>query len=636
MLSAIRSKATSLISYVLIGAICLSFALWGINSYFEGATQVDVAVVNGDEISYEHYQNQLRNRQQQMRQMFQNNLPEDYFDTPGFKRQALDSLVNELLLNQTIAERGYTLGDSALAQRITSNEAFHTDGKFDEERYRRLLVSNNWTVQSFEAAQRQQGAFEQIQSAIQQSFYVDDKELNEILALQKQKRHAQYILIENNSFDPEVSEQEITEQYESYPDLYKTEEQVKLDYIVLSADTLRQQSIPDEEVRLYYEENKTAFSNPETRRASHILVKPESGTESAEQQALQKANQLIAQIRDGGDFAVIAKEQSDDRGSANSGGDLGIITTGIMEQAFEDAVFNLGLNEISEPVKTDFGYHIIKITELVEEQVPSFDEVKEQISEQLLQDNAIEQFIQNAETFRNLAFENPGDLAPISDQLGLEIQLSDWVSRSTGTGVAENPVVRDAAFTPEVLDEGLNSEVIELDENSLLILRKNDFRAAQSKPLDEVKQQITVLLKSQKSQEMAQNRGEELLTRLQEDPDSWEQVTEVEELTPVELAETRDAAQAGNEQVISEVIFEQPRPQQGSPIIDGISLPSGYAIYRLEKVVDADPGEMENISQEERDALLASMQQRYGQETTSNVLQSLRENADIRIFEEHL
>ena len=636
MLSTIRSKATSLISYVLIGAICLSFALWGINSYFEGASQVDVAAVNGDEISYEHYQNQLRNQQQQMRQMFQNNLPDDYFDNPAFKRQALDQLVNELLLNQTITERGYTLGDEALAQRITSNQAFYTDGKFDDERYRRLLVSNNWTVQNFEATQRQQGAYEQIQSALERSFYIDDNELNDILALQKQKRHAQYFVIENNSFDPQISDDEITEQYEKFPDLYKTEDQIKVNYIELSVDSLKQDSIAEDEIKQYYEDNKTSFSKPETRKASHILIKPESDSAQADEQALQKARDLLAQINEGADFAQIAKDESDDKGSANNGGDLGIITPGVMVKEFEEAVFELNQDEISEPVKTEFGYHIIKITELVAEQVPGFEEIKEEISTQLLENYAVEQFLEKAETFKNLAFENPDSLQPISDQLGLDIQDSDWITYSTVDGIAANPMVRDAAFSSAVVDEGLNSDVIELDENSLLILHKNDYTAAEIKPLEQVKEQITVLLKSQKSQEMAQTRGEELQAKLQKTPQDWDEILKAEDLKNIDLAQTRDAAQAGDEQAISKVVFEKPRPDEAKPIIDGISLGTGYIVFRLDKVEDIDQGELEEIGQPERDALLASMQQRYGVETTSNVLDSLRENADIRIFEENL
>ena len=636
MLSTIRSKATSVISYVLIGAICLSFALWGINSYFEGASQVDVAAVNGDSIGYEQYQNQVRNQQQQMRQMFQNNLPEGYFDTPGFKRQAVDQLVNELLLNQTINERGYTLGDEALSQQIKSNEAFYTDGKFDDERYRRLLASNNWTVQNFEAMQRQQGAYDQIQQAIGQSYYIDDNELNEILALQKQKRIAQYFIVENSKFEPEISEDEIKAQYEDFPDLYKTEEQLKINYLELSVDALKEESVAEDELMQYYEENKTAFTKPETRKASHILIKPESDSEEAEIQALEKANQLMARLNDGEDFAEIAKLESDDKGSAKNGGDLGVITPGVMVKDFEDAVFSLNQDEMSQPVKTEFGYHLIKLNELTPETVSPFEEIKEEVSAQIIEDNAVEQFVEKAETFKNLAFENPNDLQSIADQLDLEIQLSDWITRSTGSGIAANPLVRNAAFTPPVLDENLNSDVIEVDENSLIIVRKNDYKESQVKPLDEVKEQITVLVNSRKAQDMAQKKGEELQEKLENSPESWEQILKEEELATIDLAQTREQAQAGDEQSISNVVFEQSRPQDNKPIIDGLSLGSGYAVYRLDKVEDIDQSAIDSIDQEEKDALLANLQQRYGVETTANVLESLRENAKIQIFEENL
>ncbi len=621
---------------MLIGLICLSFALWGINSYFEGAAQVDVASVNGDEISYERYQNQLRNRQQQMRQMLQNSLPEDYFETPGFKRQVVDQLINEMLMNQTINERGYTLGDEALAQQIKSNQAFYTDGKFDDERYRRLLVSNNWTVKSFEATQRQQGAFAQIERALQQSYYIDENELDDILALKNQKRFVQYFIIENSSFDPEISDDEIIEQYEGFPDLYKTEDQLKINYLELSVDALKEDTIPEDEVRLYYDENKAAFSKPETRKASHILIKPESETEQARAQALQKANDLLARINTGEDFAEIAKTESADKGSANNGGDLGVITPGVMVDEFEKAVFQLSAGEISEPVKTEFGYHLIKLTELKPEEVPPFEELKAEISEQILEDRAVEQFVVKAETFKNLAFENPDDLQPIADQLGLGIQLSDWITRSAGKGIAAMPQVRQAAFSPAVLDENLNGEVIEPDENTLILVRKNEYKDAKLKPLEEVKEQITALIKSRKAQEMAQQRGEELQAKLQKAPDDWDSLLESEGLKSIDFAQTREGAQAGDEQAISKVVFEKPRPQDGEPVIDGISLGTGYVVYRLDKVEDIDHNALESIKPEARDALLASMQQRYGSDTATNVLESLRETAKIQIFEENL
>lgn len=636
MLTTIRNKATSLISYILIGAICLSFALWGINSYFEGAAQVDVASVNGDEISYESYQSQLRNQQQQMRQMFQDNLPEGYFETPGFKRQAVEQLVNQLLLNQTINERGYTLGDSALAERITSNQAFYTDGKFDDDRYRRLLVGNNWTVQNFEATQRQQGAYEQIQRALASSFYVDENELNEILTLQNQKRIAKYFIVENSSFEADVSEQEIVEQYEKFPDLYKTEEKIKISYLELSVDALKQDSVAEDDIKQYYEENKSAFSRPETRKASHILIKPDSDSEQSHAQALQKAKDLLGKINAGGDFAEIARQESDDKGSANNGGDLGLITPGVMVKEFEDAVFQLNRDEISEPVKTEFGYHLIKLTELTAEQVPPFDELKEEITEKILEDRAIEEFVEKSERFKNLAFENPQDLQPIADQLGLALQISDWFTRSMGIGVATNPQVRDAAFSQAVLDDDMVSEVVELDQNSLIVLRKNEYQDAQIRPLDEVKDQISVLIKSRKAQEMAQKLGEELQEKLMNSPQDWDEILEAEGLQSIDLAETRDAAQAGDEQAISEVVFEKPRPQNDQPIIDGLNLASGYAVFRLDRVEDIDETALEKLKEQNRGALLASFEQRYGAETVANVLDTIRRNAKVKIYEENL
>ena len=637
MLSTIRNKATGLISYILIGAICLSFALWGINSYFEGATQVDVASVNGDEISFEYYQNQLRSRQQQMRQMFQDNLPEDYFETPGFKRQTLDQMIDEVLLNQTINERRYTLNDEALSQRIRTNQSFQTEGEFDDERYRRLLVSNNWTVANYEATQRQQGAFDQIQQALAGSYYVDQSELDDILKLQLQKRFAEYFLIASASFDPEVSDEEISKQYDEFPDLYRNQEQIKVDYVELSADSLMDsESVDDSEIQQYFDENRASFSKPEVRQASHILIKPDDDESQADEKALEKANNILTQIKAGADFAELAKKESADKGSANNGGDLGVISSGVMVKPFEDAVFALAQDEVSDPVKSDFGYHIIKLTALTPEQIPPFEEVKEEIATKIKSDNAVNQFVELAETFKNLAFENPQNLEPIADQLDLEVKQSDWFTPSTGQGVAADQNVRDVAFSDAVIDEDLNSEVIELNENKLLVLRKNEFQSSDVKPLDEVKEQITVLLKSRNSQQMAQDKGEALLTRLKEDPAQWDALIKEEGLSSIDLAQTRQGAQAGNEQAISKVVFEAPLPKDNQPILDGISLGDGYVVVRINKVEDIDQAGLEKVEDQQKDQLLAALQQRFGDETSISTIDSLREAAEIQIFEENL
>ena len=560
MLSTIRSKATSLISYVLIGAICLSFALWGINSYFEGAAQVDIASVNGDEIGYEAYQNQLRARQQQMRQMFQNNLPDNYFDAPAFKRQTIDQMIDEVLLNQIIEDRRYTLSDDALAERIKANQAFYTDGEFDQERYRRLLASNNWTVQTFENSQRRLGAYDQLEQALNGSYEVNDQELNDILKLQKQKRHAQYFIVETSKFEPEISAEEVQAQYEDFSDLYKTEEKIKIDYIELSAESLRDdQPLEQDELTAYFEQNKTSFSKPEVRKASHILIKPADDSTKADQAALEKAQGLLEKINAGEDFAELARQNSDDKGSANNGGDLGVITPGVMVKPFEDTVFALNQDEVSEPVKSDFGYHIIKLTELTPEQIPPFEELKAEIEEKLKNDRTVELFVEQAETFKNLAFESPESLQPIADELGLEIKQSNWFTRSAGTGVAIEASVRDMAFSNLVLQDNLNGDAVEIGDNKLIALRKNDYQAAEVKSLELVKNQIEVLLKGRKAKEMADQKGEELLAQLTDTSSGWENLVEAEGYSLVDLAETREAAQAGNEQAISRAVFEQPR-----------------------------------------------------------------------------
>ena len=635
MLSAIREKATGWIAWIIVILISIPFALWGVNSYFEGATQIVIAVANGVEIEQSDYQRALAQKQRQLVQLAGRDLGTEYLDSPVFKRQVVDSMIDEALAREFSRDRGFRISDNQLNRFIRTTEAFHTNGQFDNERYERLIGNAGLSVQGFQAQQRQQLTTDQMRISLAETAFVSRTELNYALKLLNQKRSAVYaiLLLEHFLEGVKITDEDISNEFDAKRAVYFEPPQARVAYVELSVARLAAAiKIDDSAVKKHYDDAPRRYSKPGSRSASHILLPLVPGA-AAEEAVRAKAARLVSEARGGADFAELARTYSKDAGSATRGGDLGVIQKGAMVPPFEKAVFALSAGEISEPVKTEFGYHVIKVTRVSKTEAIPFEEVREDIATALRRRGGEAEFVQLAEQLGNIAFEQPDSLEPLTDQLGLAIQTSDWFSGAMGTGIAANPKVRKAAFSDEVLVDGLNSGVIEIDPDTLIVFRKLEHRERRPMLLEEVSDQIKTTLENRQAMLALEQAGNAILTALT-DGTPWAELLGryglVEASLPAAVEEITDP----QEQAIAVKVFAAPHPGAGAPVFGGGQIsPEVFAIYRLDAVTMGDPSAVE---QEEREQVRTAILRRQGDLLFDGFRADLRKAADVKIFDDRL
>ena len=635
MLSAIREKATGWIAWIIVILISIPFALWGVNSYFEGATQIVIAVANGVEIEQSDYQRALAQKQRQLVQLAGRDLGTEYLDSPVFKRQVVDSMIDEALAREFSRDRGFRISDNQLNRFIRTTEAFHTNGQFDNERYERLIGNAGLSVQGFQAQQRQQLTTDQMRISLAETAFVSQTELNYALKLLNQKRSAVYaiLLLEHFLEGVKITDEDISNEFDAKRAVYFEPPQARVAYVELSVARLAAAiKIDDSAVKKHYDDAPRRYSKPGSRSASHILLPLVPGA-AAEEAVRAKAARLVSEARGGADFAELARTYSKDAGSATRGGDLGVIQKGAMVPPFEKAVFALSAGEISEPVKTEFGYHVIKVTRVSKTEAIPFEEVREDIATALRRRGGEAEFVQLAEQLGNIAFEQPDSLEPLTDQLGLAIQTSDWFSGAMGTGIAANPKVRKAAFSDEVLVDGLNSGVIEIDPDTLIVFRKLEHRERRPMLLEEVSDQIKTTLENRQAMLALEQAGNAILTALT-DGTPWAELLGryglVEASLPAAVEEITDP----QEQAIAVKVFAAPHPGAGAPVFGGGQIsPEVFAIYRLDAVTMGDPSAVE---QEEREQVRTAILRRQGDLLFDGFRADLRKAADVKIFDDRL
>lgn len=640
MLSQIREHASGWIAWIIAIIIVIPFAFWGVHQYFAGGEEVVVASVNGTDIKQEDYRRALENRREQMRQILGKRYDAKLVDTPEFKRNVLEDMISHVLLTQHAKEEGYRVGDDQLAKTIRSNPRFQIDGKFSPDAYHGAVTEMGLTETGFESRYRQQLVLQQLGGSIQASAFVSPSQEDQLLKLLVQKRRFDYTVVDVAAFinEVKVSEDEIQKEYQSNSQQYRTPEKMKVEYLELSVDDLAPTvDVSEDDIKQAYEREKGKFTTPPVREASHILIKAgPDATDKEKQAALDKAKDLMKQLRNGADFAKLAKEYSQDPGSADKGGDLGRIEPGDMVKPFQDALFALDKEgELAGPVKTRFGYHIIKLTKYEPGKVKPLSEVHDQVEKEVREKRAESVFADRAEAFRNVTYEQPQSLEPAADQLGLKIRQSDWFTRDKGTGIAANPKVRKAAFSDDVFNQGLNSAAIELDLNSLVVVRKLDVKPASVKPLKEVRDQIEQQLKHRKAVERVASIGPDLVKQL-DDGTNWQKVLAEQDLKSSEVTWSLDKTpnDKGPDPDVVQAVFRAPAPKENEPVYGGLGLSDGnYALFKLNAVADGDPTKAsDELKKQVHDALA----RRRSQDAVEEFIADLREHAEIKIKDQAL
>lgn len=519
MLDSIRSVAKGWVGKALLALITIPFALFGIDSYLSQAgNNVAVAKVGNNEILLQDYSNALQNLRNRLQS--EGKVDQAELDRPEVKIMVLNQLINEKLLDKEIKNANYAISDAQLATYITGMPTFQKDGKFSQEMYDQLLQENRISPKKFEASIRADLLTQQAQDGIAKLGFISNARANDTLKLLNQKRVVSIAEMKTKDFVDQVKVEpaQVKAYYEQHKDKLRTPEQVKIEFLLLSASALVPTiTVSDDEIKKFFDENSAKFQGNEQRRASHILI-GFGATASAEQKqaAKAKAEELLAAIKKNPkSFEELATKNSQDPGSAAKGGDLGVFGRGAMVKPFEDAAFSMKVNQVSDLVESEFGYHIIKLTE-ISGQTTSFESLKAQIKGELIFQKAQALFVEKAENFSNTVYEQSDSLLPAAKGFGGQVQTSDWSTREDVAKFFKSDKFVNAVFSPESLKERRNTEAIEVSANNLVAARVVDYKPSAPKPFDDVKAGIEGLLKLEAAAKLAQAKGDAALKALKE------------------------------------------------------------------------------------------------------------------------
>ena len=627
MLDQIRTVAQGWVGKALLALITIPFALFGIDSYLSSAgNNVAVAKVGGNSISVQAYDNALKNMRNRLQS--EGKFEQAQLDSPEVKSLVLDQLINKQLLSDEIHNAKYVISDSQLATYVTGMPEFQKDGKFSQELYDQTLLQNQLSPTKFEAGMRADLLAQQAQDGIAKLGFISNARADEVLKLANQQRVVTVSEIKTKDFVDQVTvkPEEVKAYYEQHKNKLIVPEQVKIEFLSLApVNFMRNVNVSDDEVKKYYDDNAAKFQGNEQRRASHILIAfGVSATPEQKQQAKAKAEEILAQIKkDPSKFEQLAMKDSQDPGSAVKGGDLGSFGHGAMVKPFEDAAFSMKLNQVSDLVESEFGYHIIKVTE-ISGQHADFNSLKPQIKGDLMFQKAKDEFAKQAETFSDLVYTQSGSLEPAAKAFGGQVQKSDWLSRESGAKFFKNnDKIMSLIFSNEVLKDRRNTEAIEVSTDNMVSARVVDYKAAAPKSFDEVKAGIEALLKLEAASKLAISKGEAALKDLR-DGKNVAGVEWIKEVT-VDRKNAQDLTDLAMSQVFKTNTAKLPAYS---------GLADSKQGYLLVKVIKVDSSSL--ADEETKKAAKAQLNAALANEYIAAYKQSLREKAKVTVNEKLL
>ncbi|GGQ16057.1 SurA N-terminal domain-containing protein [Shewanella litoralis] len=619
MLEKIREGSQGVVAKTILVLVILSFAFAGVSSYLGSNTGVPAAIVNGEEVSASELENAFQNErsriEQQLGEMF-NALAADDNYMNGIKQGVLDRLVADKLIDQAASKLGLRVSDEQIKKAIIEEPAFQTDGKFDNDRYLAVLRQLGYQTTSFRNMMRVDMTRRQLLNALVGSEFVLDGEAKQLAQVQGQTRDIRYLVVDSTPFlsTATVSDEEAQSYYDANLAQFMSPEQVSLEYVELNAaDMAKNSATTDEEVKAYYDEHQSQYQTPEKRLAAHIFVAA-TDDESADK---AKAEAIAAKLNNGEDFAEVAKTDSDDQLSAEQGGQLDWFEQGVMDPAFDEALFALQQDQISPVVKSEFGYHIIKLLDLQASQATAFADIKAKIVAQLQEKKALDVFYGLQSKLADTSYEIPDTLSETAQAVGGKVQTTALFSRDNVPAQFNNPEFIKAAFSDQVLASGMNSDVIELAPNHVIVIRMKQHTMAGTMPFADVKSGISDRLKQDKANETAREKAAEFMAQLKAGNDTLDGAT----LTALP---NLGRFNQDIDQAITDKAFKIAAPAANSVTIDTAALATGYAVIVVDKV---------NEAQGINDNLINTLKQRlapqYSEADYRAVIATLKADAEI-------
>lgn len=618
MFDAVRNNKR--IAQIILALLIVPFAFFGLDSYFtDGPGGNEVATVGGSKISMNEFDQALRDQQDRLRQSMGGQVDRAMLESEAMRRSVVENLVNQRLLAMHAANSGIIVTQQQLQQVIATVPAFQEDGRFSLERYEAAVRAQGMTPAMFEARLGQDLRIQQVALAVGQSAFTAQASVQRFLEAQLEERKVSELKFLPDAFlaQVELPDDAAKKYYDANPERFERPARLRAEYLVFDENALlKQVSVSDDEIRKFYEANTARFGQPEERNARHILIAAAADVPAEDvAKAGEKAAALLAEVRANPErFAELAKTESQDPGSAARGGELGFFGRGAMVKPFEDAVFSLEKGQISDVVRSDFGFHIIQVVDVKPAKARPFEEVRDEIAEELKRQAASRRFAEQAEQFANLVYEQADSLQPAAEALGLEIRQTDWISRDEGSiGGFKNEKLLSALFSDEAVKNSRNVEAVEVSRGTLVSARVRDFEAAQRLPFEEVKASIEKQLRAEEASKLAVVRGEAALAALakgEQASGEWSEARVVRRGSP-ELAPAAINAVFG-------------AAESKLPAYAGVAMPEGgYSVFRIESVtrpeLAKDDPRLQAVSQQyqrliaERDfnAFLASLRERY-------------------------
>jgi peptidyl-prolyl cis-trans isomerase D len=625
MLEKIREGSQGPVAKIILGAVILSFALAGIGSYLGQTPEQPVAEVNGVKISQTEYSRAFQNERNRLEQQFGEYFAQISAD-PNYMAQirqgVIDRLVQQELQTQLAAELGLRVSDESIKKTILELPYFQVGEKFNNDRYLQVIRQMNFQPDAFREYLRKDMTRSQLVSAVAGTDFALDSELNSAIALQQQTRSIDYLVIDKETLanDITISDQEISDYYELNASQFLSAEMVAVDYIELNASDINVESVSEDDVKAYYEQNKAQYIEPEKRRVSHILIDNSEDDDAAK----EKAESLLAQLDGGADFAELAESSSDDIVSGEIGGDLEWIERDVMDPAFEDATFALAkVGDYSEVVASEFGYHIIKLTDLQPEQIKAFDSVKADLRAELEQSEKVDAYYEKQTEMGALAFEISDRLDDAAEAAGIEVKTTPLLARNALPEPLNNPAVVSALFSVELLEDKVNSEVIELGDEHAIVVRVKEHQPAATKSLEAVQAEIKTQLVREKSSELAKQKARTLYAQIESGTSLTDLATQ-EGLTIKQEPQLARQSYTVSPAIVTHA-FKMAHPNE-VPITDIVDLNNGdSAIVALKAVNAATP--IANVDEQTKQNItIAQANKNY-----TVFIESLKANAELNL-----
>ncbi|MBT2296022.1 SurA N-terminal domain-containing protein [Pseudomonas fluorescens] len=623
MLQNIRDNSQGWIAKTIIGVIVVLMALTGFDAIFQATTNSnDAAKVNGEEISQNELSQAVDMQRRQLMQQLGKDFDASLLDEKMLRDSALKGLIDRKLLLQGAQDSKFAFSEAALDQVILQTPEFQVDGKFSAERFDQVIRQLGYSRMQFRQMLAQEMLIGQLRAGLAGSGFVTDAQVLAFARLEKQTRDFATLNIQADSSAVKLTDDEVKAYYDKHAKEFMTPDQVVIDYLELKkASFFDQVSVKDEDLQAAYQKEIANLS--EQRRAAHILI--EVNDKVTEAQAKAKIEEIEARLAKGESFEALAKEFSQDPGSANNGGDLGYAGPGVYDPEFEKALYALSKDQVSAPVRTDFGFHLIKLLGVEAPEVPTFASLKDKLVRDLKTQQVEQRFVEATKQLEDAAFE-ASDLAQPAQDLKLTVHTSAPFGREGGEGIAANRAVVTAAFSPEVLDEGANSTAIELDPETVVVLRAKEHRKPEQMPLESVDGAIRAQLAKERASAAAKTRADELIAGLRDGKTALDKPVDGQDWKVIEAA-TR--SQEGVDPAVLQALFRMPKPESNDkPTFSSVTLPDGgLVVVRLNRVNEAAAPSDEEKAQYRR--YLAS---RVGQQDFAAYRKQLEGEADIERF----